>query len=128
MESGASSLFTIIPLLIILGFVLITGLIIFLIARGVMRWHSNNQQPIQTLPALIVAKRSHVSGGAGNSSAHTSYYATFELPGGERREFVVPSSVFGQLAERDQGQLSFQGTRFKGYNRLGPAQPMQRTW
>jgi hypothetical protein len=128
MESGASSLFLIIPLIILLGFILIGGLIIFLIAKSVRQWHSNNQQPIQTVPALIVAKRSHVSGGSGNSSAHTTYYATFELPGGERRELHVPSSIYGQLAEGDQGQVTFQGTRFKGYNRLGPAQPMQRTW
>jgi hypothetical protein len=128
MESGSSSLFLIIPLLILLGFILITGLIIFLVAKSVRQWHSNNQQPIQTVPAVIVAKRSHVSGGGGNSSAHTSYYATFELPGGERRELHVPSAVYGQLAEGDQGQVTFQGTRFKGYNRLGPAQPMQRSW
>jgi hypothetical protein len=103
-------------------------LIIFLVAKSVRQWHSNNQQPIQTLPAVIVAKRSHVSGGSGNTSAHTTYYATFELPGGERRELHVPSVVYGQLAEGDQGQVTFQGTRFKGYNRLGSAQPMQRTW
>jgi hypothetical protein len=41
----------------------------------------------------------------------------------ERREFQVPAKLYGLLAERDQGQLRFQGDRFKGYSRVG--QPLR---
>lgn len=116
---------------VMLGALLMIGsivLVVMLIGKGAMRWHTNNQQPIQTLPAVVVTKRTRVSGG-GSSSAHTSYYATFELQTGERREFLVPGDAYGQLAERDQGQLTFQGTRFHGYARgWPPAGPAHQPW
>ena len=105
--------------LVLLGIAVIFGILIVGMFKGMMEWHGNNQQPVQTMPALIVAKRLHVSGGAGTTSTHTSYYITFELQSGERCEFLVPGQLYGQLAERDQGWLSIQGTRFKSYNRLG---------
>lgn len=103
-------------------------LIAVLIGKGVGRWHHNNQQPVQTLPAQVVTKRTRVSG-SGSSGAHTSYYVTFELQSGERREFLVPGDAYGQLVERDHGQLTFQGTRFHGYARGWPqAGPVQQPW
>jgi hypothetical protein len=115
--------------LVLLFIVVIFGLLLVGMVKGIMEWHSNNQQPVQTLPALVIGKRLHVSGGSGNTSAHTSYYATFELQSGERREFPVSAHLYGLLAERDQGHLSFQGTRFKGYDRVGQGhQSGQRSW
>jgi hypothetical protein len=109
--------------------VVIFGILIVGMGKGIMEWHSNNQQPIQTLPAVVIGKRLDISGGGTNSRAYTTYYVTFELRSGERREFQVPAKLYGLLAERDQGQLSLQGTRFKGYDRLGQVQPpMQRSW
>jgi hypothetical protein len=102
---------------------LLTGLAIVLAVKAIMRGRSLNQQPIETLPALVSAKRAHVWGGSGSFSAHTTYYATFELTSGERCEFVVPANVYGLLSERDQGQLRVQGGRFKGYSRVG--QPLR---
>jgi hypothetical protein len=98
--------------------ILLTVLVIFLAVNVVMRWNRANQQPIETLPALVVAKRAHVWGGSGSFSTSTTYYATFELSNGERCEFVVPNNIYGLLAEGDQGQLRVQGGRFKGYDRL----------
>ncbi|HYF65760.1 MAG TPA: DUF2500 domain-containing protein [Herpetosiphonaceae bacterium] len=118
-------------IVLILGAALFIGSIVLLgvlVGKGAMRWHHNNQQPIQTLPAVVVTKRTRVSGSR-NSGSHTSYYATFELQSGERREFLVPGDAYGQLAERDQGQLTFQGTRFHGYARGWlPAGPAQQSW
>jgi hypothetical protein len=124
--TSALLIFVILVVVVVLGsFVLIA----VLVGKGAMRWHNNNQQPIQTLPAVVVTKRTRVSGGSGSSSAHTSYYATFELQTGERREFLVPGAAYGQLAERDQGQVTFQGTRFQGFARgWPPAGPAQQPW
>jgi hypothetical protein len=58
---------------------LLSGLVIVLGVNAIMRWNRANQQPIETLPALVTAKRAHVWGGSGSFSAHTTYYATFEL-------------------------------------------------
>src|SRR6185503_13874622 len=56
-----------------------------------------------------------VSGGQNSTSTH--YYATFELAGGARREFKMHGSEYGLLGERDKGQLSYQGTRYQGFQR-----------
>ena len=36
---------------------------------------------------------------------------------GDRMELLIPSTQFGYLAEGDTGRLSFQGTRFLGFER-----------
>ena len=93
------------------------GLIVFIFARGFGQWSANNRQPVLTAPARVVAKRTHASG---HNHVSTSYYVTFELPAGERREFAVGGAEYGMLAEHDAGLLAFQGTRYKGFQR-GPA-------
>jgi len=83
---------------------------------------NNLGQPLSGRPAVIVAKRNHTSvhGGQGNMPAgsSTTYYVTFEFGHGERAEFRVPSREFGLLAEGDAGTLHFQGTWFRGFDRM----------
>ncbi|WP_227665386.1 DUF2500 domain-containing protein [Lysinibacillus varians] len=77
----------------------------------------NNNSPKLTVPSKIVTKRSDTRGGSGNTSAHTSYYVTFEVQSGERLELKLDGRNYGQLAEHDFGILPFQGTRFKAFER-----------
>ena len=82
-----------------------------------------------TVPAVIVAKRTDVShhrhANAGDmSGAHgfhttssTTYYVTFEVESGDRMELTVSGSDYGMLVEGDIGKLSFQGTRYLGFER-----------
>lgn len=88
-----------------------------IIVKGVARWSSNNASPVVTTAARVVARRNDVSGGGGESHARTVYFATFELPTGERQELAVPAREFGLIADGDAGQLTYQGTRFKGFAR-----------
>ncbi len=79
--------------------------------------------------ATVVAKRTDVShsssANAGDmSGAHgydtstfTSYYVTFQVESGDRMEFTVSGSDYGMLVEGDIGKLSFQGTRYLGFQR-----------
>ena len=53
-----------------------------------------------------------------SSSTHTRYFATFELEDGSRLELGLKDAEYGMLAEGDQGQLSFQGTRYLGFERV----------
>ncbi len=87
------------------------------IIKGVGQWSSNNASPVVTSPARVVARRNDVSGGGGESHARTVYFATFELPTGERQELAVPAREFGLIADGDAGQLTYQGTRFKDFAR-----------
>lgn len=113
---------TAVPYFIGLVFVLVIGGIIFAIVKGVKTWAWNNGQPIQALPARVVAKRTDTSG-AGSSmngsggTVSTRYYVTFEKDGGERTEFGLSGREYGLLAEGDAGTLTFQGTRYKGFAR-----------
>ena len=92
--------------------------------KGIAQWNQNNHSPRLTVPAVIVAKRTNVtrhhhSGAGGHHHHHTStsYYVTFQFGGGDRIELLVSGSEYGMLVEGDQGDLSFQGTRYLGFER-----------
>lgn len=110
---------TTVVVIIALGFVLVIGILLTAVARGSMQWSRNNASPVETLTARVTGKRTSVSGGHGDSSASTWYHATFELPDGRRDELAISAKDYAQLAEGDRGQLTRQGTRFKGFRRDG---------
>jgi hypothetical protein len=111
------------PPLFVLVFIIILGLIIFRMMNGLRKWNSNNQQPVLTVPAEIVSKRTNVNhhnqnnGGNIHETTTTYYYVTFEVESGDRMELQVHGHDYGLLAEDDVGKLTFQGTRFKGFER-----------
>jgi hypothetical protein len=98
-------------------FVTFAVAILLAVVRGLRQWSRNNRLPLVTDPAVVIAKRNHRTSGTENSSASTSYYVTFEIRGGERLEFPMLGNQFGTLVEGDRGQLTHQGTRFKGFDR-----------
>lgn len=98
-------------------FILIFGIIIFAVIKGLMQWGHNNKQPVLNVEATVVSKRSKVSGG-GETNARTSYFVTFEIQSGDRMELRVDGREFGQLVEGDSGDLQFQGTRYLGFQRV----------
>jgi hypothetical protein len=111
-------LFLLVPFFIGAVFLLVFGSIAVAILRGFSQWISNNAQPVQTLRARVATKRLQVSGGSGDSSASTWYYATFEnLETGDRQEFQVNGTLYSGIADGDTGRLTHQGTRFKGFER-----------
>ncbi len=110
-------------------FLLFIGVFIWTLFRNIRTWNQNNHSPRLIVPAAVVAKRTSVShsstanagdmtGAHGYStSTSTSYYVTFQVESGDRMEFVVNGSDYGMLAEGDIGKLSFQGTRYLGFER-----------
>ena len=105
-------------------------LLIGVIGRGLYVWMRNNCSPQETVDARVVAKRMKVSGRGGtmmsnnvsvmntiHSSTYTNYFVTFELENGRRLELGVKDPVYGMLAEGDHGRLSWQGTRYLGFER-----------
>jgi Protein of unknown function (DUF2500) len=110
-------MFTIIEKLFPLFFILVIGFILFIIFQGIKQWNYNNKQPKLNVDALVVSKRTEVSGGSNDSSASTWYYITFQVESGDRMELAVRGSDYGMLAEGDVGELVFQGTRFHSFTR-----------
>jgi len=98
-------------------FLAVIGFFAYLIITGISTWVRNNNSPVETYNAVVVAKRTNVSGGGSNTSASTSYHVTFQLDDGSRLELRVRHSDYGALAEGDVGVLTRQGTRFLGFER-----------
>lgn len=103
-------LFMLISILSIAAFVVV---FIVIISRSASENNKNDQSPVLTVPATVVAKRTHVWG----DHAHTNYYVTFQVASGDRMELNVPHNHFGYLVDGDQGNLTFQGTRFLSFER-----------
>ncbi|MEJ8302464.1 DUF2500 domain-containing protein [Saccharibacillus sacchari] len=112
---GGAPLWFFIPFVSV--FVLVIGSIIFAIVRGTARYAKNNASEIVAVPARLIGKRTEVWGGSGDSRARTSYYLTFEAQNGDRKELEVSGEQYGLNMEGDEGVLTFQGTRFKGFDR-----------
>lgn len=112
------AMFTLIPIFICVGAMIVFGLIIFAVVKSIGTWNSNNNSPQLTVPAEVVTKRTKTSGGSGDSSASTWYYATFQVKSEDRLELAVNGSQYGMLADGDVGMLTFQGTRFIEFKRV----------
>lgn len=124
---GFGIMFTIVPVIILIGFIFVFGTIIVRAVQGANQWKRNNDSPILKVEAIVVTKRSdvqyhHHNGGADNmnhmTSSTTTYYATFEVASGDRLEFKIRDTEYGLLAEHDAGMLTFQGTRYLGFERI----------
>ena len=116
--------FVLFRIMFALAFFLVIGMFLVFAVKGIAQWNQNNHSPRLTVPAVIVAKRTNVirhhHGGAGGHHHHhtsTSYYVTFQFGGGDRMELLVSGSEYGMLMEGDQGDLSFQGTRYLSFVR-----------
>ena len=112
--AGIDLLFSILfPIL----FLVVLGMILCAIIGNISTWNKNNHSPRLTVPATVVAEvsRHHTD----NTMMHTftTYYVTFQVESGDRMELTVSGSDYGMLVEGDIGKLSFQGTRYLGFER-----------
>ena len=103
-------------------FLMFTVVFVVILVKILGQWHNNNQSPRLTVEATVVAKRGHTThhhdaGNIHHSHSSTTYYVTFQFESGDRLELHVPHSQFGYLVEGDRGELTFQGTRFLGFER-----------
>ena len=107
-----------------LMFILVFGIFIVTIVRNITQWNKNNNSPRLTVPAAVVSKRSHTSHHHHNTGGHhhthhsTSYYVTFQVDSGDRMELHMSGQEYGLLVEGDKGSLTFQGTRYLGFERI----------
>lgn len=94
-----------------------------ILRRAMDRMDKDDHAPRLTVPATVVSKRSDVTmhhhGGdtMHHQTAHTSYYVTFQVQSGDRMELWAPAEEYGLLVEGDEGDLTFQGSRFLRFER-----------
>ncbi len=116
---------TVVFCIIILGFIFILGLVIYSMIKNVKIRKSIYYAPVLTTDATVVAKRSdvkihrhHSQNTMGYTTSSTTYYVTFQVPSGDRMEFVTQDYEYGLLVENDTGRLTFQGNRFLEFERM----------
>ncbi len=117
-----SGLFEIMFMLI---FFIVMSMFVYTIVNGISTWNNNNHSQRLTVEAKVVSKRTKTDyhhqnlNNTSTFSSTTHYYVTFEVSNGERMEFSVKGKEYGMLVEGDNGELSFQGTRYLGFERCG---------
>ena len=123
---GFGMTFSIMQIMVPVMFVLVFGIIIVTMVRGICEWNKNNHSPKLSVPAKVVSRRTAVSrhhhhqgNGMHHTHTATSYYATFQVESGDRMEFEISDMEYGMLAEGDRGMLTFQGTRYLNFRREG---------
>ena len=121
---GAFGGFGMFNIMFTIVFILVIGTFVVMLVKGISEWNKNNHSPRLTVPATIIAKRTNVSrhrhGGANSHHHHhtsATYYVTFQVESGDRMEFHISGQEYGLLIEGDHGNLSFQGTRYLGFER-----------
>jgi Protein of unknown function (DUF2500). len=120
-----SMMFNVIPTIVTVGFIFVFGMIIASMVTGAKQWKRNNDSPTLTVNAKIVTKRMNVDShlhhdnttNSHRTSSSSTYFVTFEVESGDRMEFHIPAHEYGMLVENDNGRLTFQGTRYLGFDR-----------
>lgn len=113
------------PLMFLVVFIFIISTIVGSLVSGAKRKHKNDQSPRVTADAKVVSKRMQVGQNRQSSGdndmmrsyTYSKYFVTFEFESGDRLELLVDGSDYGLLVEGDSGKLSFQGTRYLGFQR-----------
>ena len=110
------------PIFFLLFFGVAIYMIVSTLAARARENRRNDASPRLTVPATVVSKRTNVShhhtgSAAGQYHTSTTYYATFQVESGDRMELQLAGNEYGLLVEGDKGKLSFQGTRFLGFER-----------
>ena len=113
--------FQIVNIMSTLIVVLALGMVVVSLVRSISRWSKDEQSPRLTVEAAVVAKRTAhrrtMSNKRYSGRNYTNYYATFQFPSGDRLELELKGHEYGLIVEGDKGKLTFQGTRYLGFER-----------
>lgn len=122
-------MFTFVPFLIGIVFVIVIG---GLILNGA-RYVKNASSPRESVYARVVAKRMdvrthtnmhHQANGTMHPmhSSRTYYYITLEFDNGERKEYLDVKGLYGLLVEGDAGYAAVQGDWIVAFERSAARQ------
>ena len=121
MDTGFSFFEDLLPIFFGLIFIIILVVFITRAVKGVSEWSKNEQSPQLSVPVVVKSKRTNVShhhhGNDHHGHTSTTYYATFEFDSSDRQEFRLSAREYGLIAENDLGILTFQGSRYLGFER-----------
>lgn len=108
---GFDRSFGIMQVIITVIFLLVIAVFVFVFVYIFREWSKNNHSPRLTVKATVIAKRPYLH------NDMTTYYVTFQVESGDRMELTVPNDEYGMMIEGDEGKLTFQGSRYLGFER-----------
>ena len=99
--------------------ILVLGLFAFILVKNIGQYIQNKNSPRLSVHARVVdmRRKTHHHHAGGHHHHSHSYHVTFEVEGGDRMELRVSRGEYGLLAVGDSGTLTFQGTRYLGFER-----------
>ena len=88
-------------------------ILVCFILLAFVRWVSNENSPVQRASATVIhmRRKKHLR------THHRSYHVTFLAENGENIELRVKHDEYNAMAVGDKGTLTYQGTRYKGFER-----------
>ncbi|HHU19257.1 MAG TPA: DUF2500 domain-containing protein [Bacilli bacterium] len=117
-------MFDLFSVLFVIAFLIILSIFIVGIVQSFKQRKKDDASPVLDVEAKLVTKRTDVSrhhqstnSDHVHNTSQTTYYVTFEVQSKDRLEFVVTGTEYGQLVENDTGKLTFQGSRYLGFDR-----------
>lgn len=102
--------FSLIPALVIIFFVVFIGLLLYRLIK-------NATSPKEIVLATLIDKNAATRWNGETSS--TDYMLTFEDAHGKRIALDVNRKIYSQLIVGDSGRLTYQGSWFKDFERVG---------
>ena len=110
-----------VSILFFLVFLIVIVIFIVTIVRSIKTNKKNNASPRLIVPATVVSRRKavmhHNDANTGIMHTDTTYYVTFQFSTGDSSEFWVTRQEYNEMAEGDEGDLEFQGTRYLSFTR-----------
>ena len=119
---GVQNIFILFGVMAGVSFLVTLAVIILIVVLVLKRKKANDRAPRLAVDAKVVSRRSDHSisrtSSTGSMHSTTWHYVTFEVESGDRLEFSVSGQEYGMLMEGDIGKLTFQGTRYLGFDRF----------
>lgn len=77
------------------------------------RWFRNESTPVRRVSAIVIhmRRKKHLR------THHCSYHVTFSAENGEQIELRLKYDEYNAMDVGDKGTLTYQGTRYKGFER-----------
>ncbi len=88
MGFGGGFFIDVFPVIFILMFLLVFGVILVTVFQNIMQWNRNNHEPRLEVNATVVTKRNHFHRNGQNQMGHTSYFVTFQVESGDGWSFL----------------------------------------
>lgn len=122
-----SSNFLLTEILIAIVLLAVIGGIVAIIVTSIVRKRRNDLAPQKAANASVLAKHTStqqhpIAGDASGAHGYTTftiYHVTFLTDDNAQLEFAVDGTVYDRLTEGVRGRLTYQGTRFLGFQNGG---------